>query len=283
MAKVANPPVEPGMSLEEIVRRAEELDYAVMEEHRARVEQIVSDPSVAEALKPYYRYLCKRPLFHDEYLPTFNRPNVTLVDCPNGVERVTEHGVVANGRQYDLDCIVYATGFEPEVTPLPRRAGHKIVGRDGLSLAEKWKEGAVTLHGITTRGFPNMFIMPAPAQQSVTTVNYTHLAVLGAEHIASTIAKLDERGVSVFDVSQEAEDAWTEAIVTAFIDTSEFIATCTPSRLNFDSDPSKVDPRSGSYGGGLGDFFAYQRVIEEWRENGDFAGWELDRCEDVGT
>jgi cation diffusion facilitator CzcD-associated flavoprotein CzcO len=279
MAKVANPRLQPGMSPEQAMRKAEEIDYAVMEEHRARVDQIVSDPTVAEALKPYYRYLCKRPLFHDEYLQTFNRPDVTLVDCPSGVERVTEHGVVANATEYELDCIVYATGFEGELTPFPRRASHAIIGRGGVSIAEKWRDGVTSLHGITTCGFPNMFIMPAPAQQAVTTVNYTHLAVIGAEHIAATIAKLDERGVRVFDVSQEAEDAWTKTIVCTFRDARDFMATCTPSRLNFEGDPSKVNPRNGSYGGGYGDFFGYERLLKEWREQGDFAGWELDEPE----
>jgi len=279
MAKVANPPVEPGMPVEAIERMVEEIDYQVMEEHRTRVEQIVSDPEVAEALKPYYRYLCKRPLFHDEYLPTLNRPDVTLVDCPSGVERVLEHGVVANGTEYELDCIVYATGFEAEITPLPRRTGQTIIGRNGLSLAEKWKDGAATLHGITTRGFPNMFIMPAPAQQAVTTVNYTHLAVLGAEHIAGAIAKLDERGVRSFEVSQEAEDAWTDGIIAVFRDSSAFMASCTPSRLNFEGDPSQINPRTGSYGGGYGDFFGYQDLLHEWLDSGTFAGWELDEPE----
>ena len=279
MAKVANPPVDEGMSPEEAMRRAEEIDYAVMEEHRARVERIVSDPTVAEALKPYYRYLCKRPLFHDEYLQTFNRPDVTLVDCPGGVERVTEHGVMANGTEYELDCLVYATGFEAEVTPFFRRAGHTIIGRGGITLTEKWKDGVTSVHGITTRGFPNLFIMPAPAQQAVTTVNYTHLAVLGAEHIAAPIAELDERGVEVFDVRQEAEDAWTETIVSTFRDARAFMAACTPSRLNFEGDPSQVNPRNGSYGGGYGDFFAYQDLLREWRERGDFEGWELDQLD----
>lgn len=274
MARVANPPIEAGMSVDDIMQKAEEIDYGVMEEHRARVEEIVADPIAAEALKPYYRYLCKRPLFHDEYLPTFNRPDVTLVDCPSGVERVTEHGVVANGTDYELDCIVYATGFEAEVTPLPRRVNHTVVGRGGITLAEKWKDGASTLHGITTRGFPNFFIMPAPAQQAVTTVNYTHLAVLGAEHIAATIAKLDERGVKVFDVSQEAEDAWVAEILSTFRDTRAFMGACTPSRLNFEGDPSKINPRNGTYGGGYGDFFGYQDLLTEWREH--LAGWELD-------
>ena len=127
---------------------------------------------------------------------------MTLVDCPAGVERITEHGAIANGTEYELDCIVYATGFEAELTPFARRAGHTIIGRGGVTMEEKWKDGVISLHGMTTRGFPNMFIMPAPGQQAVTTRNFTHLMVLGAEHIAATVALLEERGVKVFDVTR---------------------------------------------------------------------------------
>ena len=109
---------------------------------------------------------------------------MTLVDCPAGIERVTERGPVVDGQQYEVDCIVYATGFEAELTPLPRRAGHDIVGRDGVTLAEKWADGAASLFGMMSRGFPNLFVMPAPGQQAVVTVNYTQLAVLGAEVVA---------------------------------------------------------------------------------------------------
>ena len=99
-----------------------------MELHRQRIRETVTDPAKVDALMPYYQYSCRRPLFHDEYLPALNRPNVTIVDCPAGIDRVTERGVVVDGHEYELDCIVYATGFEPEVTPLPRRArarGHR--------------------------------------------------------------------------------------------------------------------------------------------------------------
>ena len=154
-----------------------------MEAHRRRVEELVADPATAEILKPYYRYLCKRPCFHDEYLPAFNNPNVTLIDCPAGIERITEQGPVVDGQQYEVDCIIYGTGFEAELTPLFRRAGHEIVGRGGVTLAEKWADGAASLFGMMSRGFPNMFVMPAPGQQAVVTVNYTQLAVLGAEFV----------------------------------------------------------------------------------------------------
>jgi cation diffusion facilitator CzcD-associated flavoprotein CzcO len=274
-AKLLSPTPTPGMSSEAQARALEEFDYAVMEEHRSRVDEIVSDPETAEILKPYYWYLCKRPCFHDEYLPVFNRPNVTLIDCPAGVQRVTEHGLIANGTEYQVDCIIYATGFEAEATPFPRRAGHPIVGRNGLELADKWSEGVISLHGILTRGFPNFFIMPAPGQQAVTTVNITHLYGLGAEHIAETIASLEKRGVTAFDVSSGAEADWTGKIVDAYVDGSAFMAACTPSRLNFEGNPSAANPRNGSYAGGPGDVFAYRAILDKWREGG-FAGLEFD-------
>ncbi|HVT77772.1 MAG TPA: NAD(P)/FAD-dependent oxidoreductase, partial [Acidimicrobiales bacterium] len=182
-AKVQNAPRWKGMTYEEYMRNAEEIDFGIMEEHRQRVDAIVRDKATAEILKPYYRYLCKRPCFHDEYLDAYNNDNVTLVDCPAGFDEVTAKGPVVNGHQYELDCIVYATGFEAELTPLPRRIGHVLVGRDGVTLAEKFADGASTMFGMMTRGFPNLFIMPTPALQSVVTVNYTQLAVVGSEFV----------------------------------------------------------------------------------------------------
>jgi cation diffusion facilitator CzcD-associated flavoprotein CzcO len=276
-ARIISPAIEPGMTPEDLAARVEAFDYEVMEEHRRRIEAIVADPAVAEGLKPYYRYLCKRPLFHDEYLAAFNRPNVTLVDGPAGVTEITERGAVANGTRYELDCIVYATGFEAESTPFARRAGHPITGRGGITMQQKWQDGIVSLHGMTTRGFPNLFVMPAPLQQSVVTHNYTHLAVIGAEHVAATVALLERSGVTAFDVSREAEQAWTDLILSRARDPSAFLAACTPSRINFEGDPSRYNPRNGAYGGGYGDVFGYQQLLAEWRARGDFAGWELER------
>ncbi len=147
-------------------------------------------------------------------------------------------------------------------------------------MEEKWKDGVISLHGMTTHGFPNMFIMPAPGQQAVTTHNFTHLMVLGADHIAATVAMLEARGVKVFDVSAEAEQAWTDIILSTWRDNSAFMAACTPSRLNFEGDPSMLNPRSGAYGGGYGDFFGYQDTLAEWRASGDFPGWDLEESGD---
>ena len=273
-AAVHNPPRRKGMTAAEIMRAAEEVDFEIMEEHRRRVEALVGDAQKAAILKPYYRYLCKRPCFHDEYLQTFNNDNVTLIDCPAGIERITRRGPVVGGEQYDVDCIIYGTGFEPELTPLFRRAGHDIVGRGGITLAEKWADGAASLFGMMSRGFPNMFVMPAPGQQAVVTVNYTQLAVFGAEFVGGAVALLEQQGVEVFDVSAEAEEAWTQKIVDSFVDPSIVMSACTPSRLNNEGHPEQMNPRNGNYGRGMGDWFGYRELLRKWLEAGTLEGLE---------
>ncbi|HAM00670.1 MAG TPA: monooxygenase [Acidimicrobiaceae bacterium] len=275
-AAVHNPPRRKGMTPAEIMRAAEEVDFEIMEQHRRRVEALVGDAQKAAVLKPYYRYLCKRPCFHDEYLPAFNNENVTLIDCPAGIERITERGPVVGGHQYDVDCIIYGTGFEPELTPLFRRAGHDIVGRGGVTLAEKWADGAASLFGMMSRGFPNMFVMPAPGQQAVVTVNYTQLAVFGAEFLGATVALLERKGVEAFDVSAEAEEAWTQKIVDSFVDPSIVMSACTPSRLNNEGHPEQMNPRNGNYGRGMGDWFGYRELLQRWLGAGTFEGLETD-------
>jgi cation diffusion facilitator CzcD-associated flavoprotein CzcO len=269
-------PRPPEVSVEEFVRRAEELDLEIMEEHRRRVEEVIADPAVAEAVKPWYRYICKRPCFHDEYLDVLNEANVTLVDCPGGFDRITEAGPVVDGHQFDVDLLVYGTGFEAEVTPVFRRAGHEVVGRGGVTLARKWGEGGASLFGMMSRGFPNLFIMPAPGQQAVVTVNYTQLAVLGAAFVAEVVATLDRREVTAFDVSADAEADWVAGIVGSFVDASAVMSACTPSRINNEGHPEAMNPRNGNFGRGLGDYFAYRELLERWLADGDLAGLELD-------
>ena len=274
-AAAQHPPRTKGMTIEEYLRGAEEFDHSIMEEHRRRVDELVADPEVAEKLKPYYRYICKRPAFHDEFLSVFNEPNVTLVDCAGGIEEITERGPVV-GTEYPLDCLIYSTGFEAELTPLHRRAGHEIVGRGGVSLAEKWADGASSLFGMMIRGFPNMFVMPAPGQQAVVTVNYTHLAVLGAEFIGRTVAALEQRGVARFEVSAEAEQRWCAEIVSSFVDSSQVMSACTPSRINMEGHPEAMNPLNGNYGRGLGNYFAYRDLLYGWLDRGEFAGMQID-------
>jgi cation diffusion facilitator CzcD-associated flavoprotein CzcO len=275
-AKSRRLPRDPAWSTSEYVARLEQFDFEVMEHHRARVDEIVTDRRAAEILKPFYRYICKRPCFHDEYLDSFNRSNVTLIDCPAGIERITEHGLVVNGEAFDLDCVVYATGFEPESTPLPRRVGHRVTGRHGLTLADKWADGAASLWGMVSRGFPNLFVMPAPGQQAVVTVNHTHVTVEGSEHIAATVRLLEAGGIRSFEVGHDAEEAWRAGIESTFVDGSKMMAACTPSRINNEGHPEAFRARDGNYGGGIGDLVAFRKLLADWRAAGDFAGLDLD-------
>ena len=275
-AAVQNPPRKlADESFADWMLRVEALDLEIMEAHRRRIDALVDDPGTAEALKPWYRYLCKRPCFHDEYLTAFNHPNVTLVDCPGGIERVVAEGVVVDGTTHELDCLVYATGFEAELTPLPRRAGHDIVGTGGTTLAERWADGAATLFGIMLPGFPNLFAMPAPGQQAVVTVNYTQLAVLGAEVVGATIAALRAKGSPVFEVSAAAEQEWTAGVAGSFVDASAVMAACTPSRINNEGHPELLNPLNGNHGRGFGDYFAYRDLLRAWLATGDLEGLEL--------
>src|SRR5262249_54917691 len=120
-----------------------------------------------------------------------------------------------------------------------------------------------------------LFISPAPAQQAVVSVNHTHIMVTGAEHIAQTIAKLVARGVRIADVSAVAEADWVAQIVGGYVDGTDFMAACTPSRFNYDGAPSAVNPRNGSFGVGYGDYFAWRDLLVRWRAADGFPGLEL--------
>jgi cyclohexanone monooxygenase len=245
-------------------------DFEKMNQIRARVDEVVRDRATAEALKPYYRQFCKRPCFHDEYLPAFNRPNVTLVDTNGlGVERISERGVVANGVEYPVDCIVFATGFEVG-TSYARRAGYEIVGRGGVTLSEKWANGVRTLHGIHSRGFPNCFIMGV--QQSAFTVNFPHAIDEQSRHVAYVVEQALKNGVRTLEPSQAAEDAWVDTILQLSRFGRDFLEACTPGYYNNEGRVSEIAAQNGSYGLGPEAFF---KLMREWREAGQLAGLEL--------
>ena len=172
-------------------------DYKKMSQVRARVDAIVKDPVTAAALKPWYRQFCKRPCFHDEYLQTYNRPNVTLVDTRgHGVERLTERGVVANGQEYEVDCLIFATGFEVG-TSFTRRAGYDIVGMGGKTLSDHWSDGLRTLHGLTSNGFPNCFFLGFT--QSAVTVSVPMALDKQARQVTYMIGEARARGHAVLE------------------------------------------------------------------------------------
>jgi len=239
-----------------------------MNELRARIEALVEHPETSEALKPWYRMFCKRPCFHDEYLQTFNRDNVTLVDTDGqGVERITESGVVIDGVEYPVDCIVYATGFEVG-TGFQRITGFEIYGRDGLTLSDKWSKGIRTLHGMHINGFPNCFLMSTV--QGGFTVNYPHMLDEVATHVAHIVGHALRSGKTIVESSLEAEAAWVQTIIDKGV-RGGIIGdeTCTPGYYNNEGKPRDHFEQMVSYGDGPIPFF---NLLSEWRKSGDFAG-----------
>jgi cyclohexanone monooxygenase len=180
-------------------------NFAAMEQIRARVEAIVEDPATAEALKPYYPYACKRPTFHDEYLPTFNKPHVHLVDtAPIGVNAINERGVVHDGTEYPLDVLIYATGFQW----MAPATFNMVKGRDGQTLNQKWQEeGTKTFLGLHSSGFPNFLIVSGP-QGGGGSFNFTDVITAHADYIAWLLTSMRDDGHEVVDVRQEHEDSY---------------------------------------------------------------------------
>jgi cyclohexanone monooxygenase len=259
-------------SPEGIARAVELADFEKMEEIRARVDATVKDPDTAEALKPYYRQFCKRPCFHNEYLETFNRPNVTLVDTHGrGVERVTKKGVVVDGREYELDCLIYASGFEVG-TDYSRRAGLEIHGRGGESLSQRWAGGVRTLHGMHVHGFPNCFIMSNA--QAGFTANFPHMLNEQARHVAYIIRRGLDEGAASIEVSAQAEQAWIEQCLQKARQTGDFFENCTPGYYNNEGKPGERSAQDGFYGGGSPEFIA---ILEAWRADGKLAGLVVER------
>jgi cation diffusion facilitator CzcD-associated flavoprotein CzcO len=257
-------------SLEGIGKTMEIADFEKMNQVRSRVDEIVADPATAEALKPWYRQFCKRPCFHDEYLHTFNRPNVTLVDTEGrGVDAITPLGVVANGVEHELDCLIFATGFEVG-TDYSRRAGCTIVGRDGITLAEKWADGVRTLHGMHTRGFPNLFFMNTA--QAGFTANFPHALDEMSVHLAYLLDRARRDGVTVIEADQDAEDAWVQTIVDLARMGQSFLESCTPGYYNNEGRPNERAAQNGFYGAGPVAFF---NLMASWRDEGSLAGLEL--------
>ena len=256
-----------GVNPEELVQLA---DFRKMEQIRARVDAIVADRATAEALKPYYNQFCKRPCFHDEYLAAFNRPNVRLVDTGGrGVDRITETGVVAGGRDYALDCLIYATGFEVG-TAYTRRAGYEIYGRGGLSLTEKWRDGARTLHGMHLHAFPNCFIMSLI--QSGFTANYPHALNEQAIHAAHIVGHCTRNGIALVEATPDAEQEWLATILRLIVNRQKFTEECTPGYYNNEGQASPLAASFAPYGAGSMAFF---KVLADWRAAGNFEGLSL--------
>ena len=252
---------------DEVPQLMEIADFQKMEQIRSRAAELVEDPKTAESLKPYYRQFCKRPCFHDSYLQTFNRDTVELVDTNGqGVERITQRGVVAGGREYEVDCIIFATGFEVG-TSYVRRSGYDVTGLDGINLSDKWAEGMRTLHGVMTSGFPNLFIISN--SQAGFTTNFPHAMDETSQHIGYILNECRKDNLASIDVEKEAEDKWVEEIIGVSRFASDFQESCTPGYYNNEGKPNPKSVQNGPYGKGSRPYF---RITAAWREEGNMAG-----------
>ena len=257
----------------DIAEILEMANFDKMNEIRSRVDGLVDSPEIAEKLKPYYRMFCKRPTFNDEYLPAFNRPNVELVDTAGkGIDRITEHGLVVDGVEYEVDCIIFATGFEVG-TSYARRAGYEIIGSRGQTLSEKWATGMSTLHGVQSRGFPNCFFMQI--SQAAFTANFPHLLDELSTHLAHIIGHALHQGAVTVEVSEQGEEAWVATIVEKGLGAMGALggADCTPGYYNNEGQARESSAiQAAPYGGGSIEFF---QLLEGWRADGNFDGLEF--------
>jgi cation diffusion facilitator CzcD-associated flavoprotein CzcO len=260
------------LSIADYVAMRETEDYLVMERMRRRVDSIVNDPATANALKPWYRFLCKRPCSNDHYYETYNRPNVTLIDVSStrGVERMTRRGFVADGKEYEIDGLICASGFEV-TSDLDRRWGIRTIeGRNGVSLYAHWADGYRTLHGAMTHGFPNLFFTGylQGGFNATTTEQFSRQGY----HMAYIVSEALRRGLAAVEPSLQAQEEWVKTLRASAIDLTQFQRECTPSYFNNEG-AEKIRWYLGeSYGPG---WTAFEQLVLDWRDRGDLAGLDL--------
>ena len=251
---------------EDINKKVEIVDFQKMEKVRARADALVKDPKTAESLKPYYRQLCKRPCFHDEYLQAFNNDNVELIDTDGqGVKELSAEGIIHDGKEYKVDCIIFASGFEVG-TDYSRRCGYQVSGIDGITLSEKWKDGLATFHGIHSKGFPNSFFY-GPGQGPMT-ANFTHSLDEQSAHVAYILKQLDKKNMKYVEASEEAESDWINTIISKARNMQSFQEACTPGYYNNEGKPN-TNPANNTYGGGALEYF---KLLKDWRKNNKLQG-----------
>lgn len=260
-----------GVNVDPTDTERRDIDFAFMEGVRSRVDELVQDPQTAAALKPWYNANCKRPCFHDSYLQAYNKPNVTLVDTDGrGVEKIEGNRVWAGGRAYEIDCLIYASGFDFQSRTLAERNGFEIYGRGAQSLTEKCEPDTKTMFGMFHHGFPNLFIQSGA--QAVLTVNITHILTEAARVFAGLIKQCHERGVTAFEATPQAEQAWVDRMHAYPLERLQFDLECTPSYLNNEGNPHEGAAILAFYPGGA---VEYIDIIRSWIKAGDLAGLEL--------
>jgi cation diffusion facilitator CzcD-associated flavoprotein CzcO len=175
------------------------------------IRRHVNDSSVAESLVPHYPIGCKRLILDTGYFEVFNRDNATLVDLrKNPIQRITPGGVQTEHAHFDVDVIVYATGFDAMTGALNRI---DIRGRNGELLRDVWADGPRTMLGLQVAGFPNFFTVTGPGSPSV----HTNMVMAVEQHvdwIADCLSYLERNGKRAVEATSEAQDAWVEHVAS---------------------------------------------------------------------
>jgi cation diffusion facilitator CzcD-associated flavoprotein CzcO len=243
------------LSREEKLLRQENGNIDYMMRIHKRIDEIVEDKETADALKPWYMFMCKRPCFHNDYLPSFNLPNVHLVDTKGeGITEISEAGPVFDDKQYDVDLLIYATGFEVQQTGIY----NNIVGKDEINLADKYSEGIRTLLGIHTAGYPNLFIMGG--YQASFQFNLTDMLQTQGDHIAACIDYVRSNGYQTIDPTDEAEEWWVQEVISHRGKTNRS-EECTPGYYNMEGESQRR--QDGNYNGGFRQYFQHQGAVRE--------------------
>ncbi|MEE2665065.1 MAG: NAD(P)/FAD-dependent oxidoreductase [Myxococcota bacterium] len=239
---------------EEKIRRQENANIDAMMRIHAQIDEVVEDPATATALKPWYMLMCKRPCFDNDYLPSFNRPNVQLIDTRGeGISEITPAGPVFDDNVYPLDLLVYATGFEVQKTGIY----NQIRGRNGVELNEKYRDGIRTLLGIHSHGYPNLFIMGG--YQATFLFNLTDVLQTQGDHIAACIDYTRRHGHHSIDVSHEAEERWVQEVIANRGKTTR-AADCTPGYYNFEGEHQRR--QDGNYNGSYPKYVAHTKRVQ---------------------
>jgi cation diffusion facilitator CzcD-associated flavoprotein CzcO len=248
----------------------ERIDFENMERVRQRIADVIKDPVTAELMMPWYSQSCKRPCFHDEYLPAFNRSNVHLVDTDGkGVNEINESGVIVNGVEYPVDLLIFASGFEV-TTGYTHRLGFDPKGRNGVSLSEAWAEGPATLHGVLSNGFPNMFMISTV--QGAQATNFVHSITEAAQHVAFLIEQCVKGDIATIEPETAAQENWFETLFAQLWGIARYNATCTPGYLNSEGGGDMRSARAIAW---MTSVLGFAEYVENWRQQGDLAGLTL--------
>ena len=248
----------------------ERIDFENMERVRQRIADVITDSALAELMMPWYSQSCKRPCFHDEYLPAFNRPNVHLVDTDGkGVNEINERGVIVNGVEYPVDLLIFASGFEVTTT-YTHRLGFDPKGRNGVSLSEAWAEGPATLHGVLSNGFPNMFMISTV--QGAQATNFVHSITETAQHVAFLIEQCVKGNIATIEPETAAQENWFETLFAQLWGIARYNATCTPGYLNSEGGGDMRSARAIAW---MTSVLGFAEYVENWRQQGDLTGLVL--------